>query len=108
MFGAGGGSWAVASLAELRQYSTNLTLAKAETTKGAEDLGLRLDPLGLKSLTIGASVSMLKTKAGGDAACDDELTAVCRSMMSAAQRDQVVGVVRPALRAEADVMQVQR
>lgn len=93
---------------ELGEHSTDISFAKSETTQGSEGLDLCLRQLRLGQLTVCAAVSVLEADSGGDAAGDDELPAVRCSVMHAAERDEVVGLIPAAFGAELEVMKVQK
>ena len=57
-------------------------------------------------MAVGSAVGVLKAKARRRDASDDESTVVHGAMMGRAEHDEVIGVVRAALRAQLEVMHV--
>ncbi len=99
---------AITVLRELGEHSTDLSFAKTEIAQGGEGLCLCLGHSRLGHLPVLAAISVPEANTRGDAAGDDELTAVRRSVMCAAQSDEVVGFVATPLGAELEVVKVKK
>ena len=82
--------------AELEEHGTSLTLAKAEVTKRAEDLGVGVYRARRDRVAIGRAVGMLDVEAVGGR-FDDELAAMACSVVGGAQRDEVFEGILAAL-----------
>jgi hypothetical protein len=87
---------------------TRLALAKAEGTKGAEDLRVGVGRDWVGDASVGRTVGVTEDKTGGDSAFDDELPSVLSPVVSGAQGDKRVGIVIAALGAKDDVVQIQK
>jgi phosphoribosylcarboxyaminoimidazole (NCAIR) mutase len=90
----------------LGEDSTDVTLAKAETSQGSESLRSHLSDLRPCDQPVVAAVSVLEAHPRGDAACDTELSVVGRPVMDTTQGDEIVSVVQAALGAELEVVNV--
>ncbi|HEX4338920.1 MAG TPA: hypothetical protein VH062_23600 [Polyangiaceae bacterium] len=95
-------------LAALGQRSTDLAFPKAQPTQGGERFGLHLHSTRFRRPPVVAAVGVAESNTRRDAAGDDELTAMCRAMVRAAKRSQIIGIVPATLRTQRNVMNVEK
>ena len=93
-------------LSELAEHRANLPFAKPQASKRSEYLRLRLGTARLRRLTVRGAVGMTKDRRARRA-FHDELTAVQRAMVRAADAEDILGGVPAALGPQLDVMEIE-
>ncbi len=97
----------IATLAQLVEHTTHLSLGKAQVAQRREDLGVSIERARIRNLAVKAAISVSEAQRAGRGSVDEELAAVGRPMVHATQGQEVRSRVRAALGPGFDVMQIE-
>lgn len=91
---------------QLGKRHTDLGLTKTEPAQGGEDLGVCVERVGSIELAVGAAIGVLEGRVRRGT-LDGELAAMDRTVVNAADGEDIFGRVPATFGAELDVMQVE-